>query len=54
MTNEVKNVSSNSQRIYKICTGFIERGIISKGNTADGSVHDRKSMKTEQEDAIYI
>ena len=54
MINEVKKASLNSQRIYVICTGFIETGFVSKENTAYGSVHDRRSMKTEQEDAIYI
>ena len=48
MTNEVKKASLNSQRIYKICTGFIGTGLMSKGKTADGSVHYRRSMKTEQ------
>jgi hypothetical protein len=47
MTNEVKKASLNNQRIYKICTGFIETGLTLKGNTADGSAHD-KGMKTEQ------
>ena len=54
MTNEVKMLSLNSQRIYKICKGFIETGLKSKWNTPDASVYDRRKMKTEQEDAMYI
>jgi len=54
MTNEVKRASLNNQRICKIYIGFIETGLISKKNTADGSVHDKGSVKTEQQDTILI